>query len=76
MNVKEIVEKFLKENNYDGLISDDSECACIIGELSPCGEMNEHCEPGYQGPCDCGDHDYHIWRTKEDAERARINEEL
>jgi len=30
MNVKEIVEKYLKENGYDGLLYEDCQCACFI----------------------------------------------
>ena len=65
MNVREIVEKYLKDNNFDGLFSED-ECACGINDLmSCCVEGLEFCEPGYQTKCDCGDHDYHISASKD-----------
>jgi len=65
MTVKEIVTKYLKENGYDGLCHAECECACELGELMPCDEPCEECEPGYKVPCDCGDHDFHIVPEKE-----------
>lgn len=66
MNVKGIVKEYLKNNKYDGLYNPDSDCACGIDDLYPCGgEWIDKCEPGYQVPCDCGDHDYHIQGNKE-----------
>ena len=58
MNVREIVQKYLKENGFDGIYND--ECACLTDDLAPCSESMDDCEPGYRGPCDCGDHDWHI----------------
>jgi hypothetical protein len=38
MNVKEIIETYLKENGYDGLQNyDDTDCACYLDDLCPCG---------------------------------------
>lgn len=60
MNVKEIIKKYLQENFFDGLYC-PGECACELDDLFPCGEGDlVHCQPGYRGPCDCGDHDFHI----------------
>jgi len=46
-NVKEIVKKYLDENGFDGLFSEDTNCACRKDALflyEPCpGE----CRPGY-----------------------------
>jgi hypothetical protein len=53
MNVREIVEEYLKANGFDGLAGD--ECGCQIGDLAPCGSecMNmDDCEPGYLHECD------------------------
>lgn len=50
MTVKEIVEKYLNDNKFEGLFC--SECACAVGDLFPCGENNVgNCEPGYKLPC-------------------------
>lgn len=57
--VREIVEAHLKKHGFDGLYS-DNECACLVGDLAPCGEIGLGCMPGFRKPCDCGDHDYHI----------------
>jgi hypothetical protein len=52
MTIKEIVEKYLKENGYDGLCHVYADCACRIGDLMPCDEPGVHCEAGYEGPGD------------------------
>lgn len=46
MDVREIVEVWLKENNFDGLYSDGGECACELSDLQPCGENFSDCSPG------------------------------
>ena len=63
MTVKEIVKKCLEDNGFDGLYS-PGECACVIKDLLPCDNAYVDCEAGYIGPCDCGDHDYHIGPEK------------
>jgi len=49
MNVREITEKYLKDNGYDGLCDKDIECACKIGDLIPCcGSYDvSKCEAGH-----------------------------
>jgi len=65
MNVKDIVAKYLKQNGYDGIYY-PGECACKIDDLAPCGESLLECIPGYEKPCDCGEHEWHIegWGEK------------
>lgn len=63
MDIREIIENYLEEKNYDGLFYPDR-CACEKGDLFPCGEGCPECEPGYKSKCDCGDHDYHISTVK------------
>lgn len=62
MTVEEIVEAYLKEHGFDGLYTDY--CACKIGDIAPCGEIQGNCEAGYLLPCDgsCegGKCDFHI----------------
>ena len=56
MTVLEIVEKHLRDNGFDGLYS-DRECACLLGDLEPCGEVRSCCSAGYRvDGCDpdCG----------------------
>lgn len=60
LTVLEIVEAHLRANGYDGLVSEDRECACLVSDLAPCGEMMETCVAGYRVPCYCGEHDYHV----------------
>jgi len=67
MTVKEIVELYLKSNGYDGLFN-PGECGCLINDLVPCGQISEDCEAGYKGPCRCGEHDWEIYRSKQDSQ--------
>jgi hypothetical protein len=57
--VTQIVREYLISHNYDGLFNADDGCACTVDDLRPCGEHPD-CTPGYKGPCDCGEHDFHI----------------
>lgn len=73
-DVLEIVEHWLKTNDYDGLFY-PGECGCLVGELEPCGEINAGCEPGYktEGCRDgygMGEHDFHIVRDKPNSQKA------
>ena len=63
MTLKELVEKWLRENGYDGLFNPD-DCACDLNDLFPCDCPQADCEPGYLCDCDCRDHDWHICREK------------
>ena len=50
MNLRQIIEKHLKDNGFDGLCGD--ECGCLIGELfvCECPDMDV-CRPGYKKTC-------------------------
>lgn len=61
MNVHDIIERYLRENGFDGLYY-AGECACSVDDLAPCGNINENCEAGYLLSCDCGEHDWNIGR--------------
>lgn len=54
MRVIEIVETYLRESGYDGLVC-PGECGCEIGHLNPCGLSFVDCEPAYKGKCVCGE---------------------
>lgn len=47
MNVKEIIENYLKENAYGGLYNPDDCCGCYVGELFLCESDPSSCLPGY-----------------------------
>jgi len=65
LSIKEIVLKYLKENNFDGLFHSDMDCACDIEDLIPCDEPSVACTAGIKVPCDCEEkHDYHIIRRE------------
>jgi hypothetical protein len=66
--IQEMVAAYLTGHGFDGLYS-DSECACLVSDLFPCGEVFSDCIAGYKGPCsgaDCGadgDCDFHVGPT-------------
>ena len=49
MNVKEIVETWLRDNNYDGLCTEN--CGCALEDLIPCDSPCDLCVPGYRELC-------------------------
>jgi hypothetical protein len=48
MELREIVESWLEEHGYDGLVYSDIECGCCLGDLMPCGSPGIGCEAGYK----------------------------
>lgn len=58
MTVKEIIKKYLEDNGFDGLCTDD--CGCGIDDLFPCCEdMCADCVPAYKCKCDHNCGEYH-----------------
>ena len=51
MNVYDMIREYLEKNGYDGLVSDDSECGCVLADLAPCDEVN-NCWAAYKWPGD------------------------
>ena len=51
MTVAQIVDQYLKANNLDGLFNEDLECACLLADLAPCGEMGMECRAGMRVAC-------------------------
>lgn len=47
MTVNEILESYLKEKGFDGLVNMDNECGCTVGDLQPCDGIQRECIPGY-----------------------------
>ena len=68
MNFKQLTQKILKQEGFDGLFNVDGQCACKIDNLFPCDFPYENCEPGYiapcNGSCDNGHCNWHIKRDK------------
>ena len=48
MNVYDIVKKYLIDNGYDGLYTDD--CGCLVDDLMPCSGCGDiiNCQAGYR----------------------------
>ncbi len=60
MDVADIVKRFLDENGFDGLYTD--ECGCFKDDLFPCGsKCIPDCLPGYKIPGDCYINDEQVW---------------
>ena len=52
MDVRQIVEQWLRANGYDGLVSWMDDCGCLCDDLMPCGcDCIANCTPGYKVPC-------------------------
>lgn len=73
MTGREIIAEYLKKNGFDGLFNADADCGCSLtdpeADFMACGGEGCHeCSPGYQHPCDCGDHDYHIKEYSADVD--------
>lgn len=49
--VSDIVRDWLLSHGYDGLFSNEGECACLANDLFPCGYTPRDCEAGYKMPC-------------------------
>ena len=63
--VLSIVEKYLEDNDYDGLYDPKSDCRCLLEEhdLMACGNDPALCIPGFKVMCNdkyCGCEDWHI----------------
>lgn len=49
---EDVICEYLKRYGYDGLVSEDRECGCIIGDLFPCDAVFENCLPAYNHTTD------------------------
>ena len=49
---KEIIERELKRHGYDGLFSVAGECACRIGDIAPCVDIESMFD--HISDCECG----------------------
>ena len=57
--VIEIIKKNLIEEGFDGLYNEDLECACLVDDIEPCGEIKGDCTAGYKHPGD-DEYDFYI----------------
>jgi hypothetical protein len=48
MNANEIVEKYLKDNRYDGLCNQRLKCGCCVDNLFPCEANVSQCRAGHK----------------------------
>jgi hypothetical protein len=61
MTALDILHDWLKTNGYDGLVDDNGECGCELGNLVMCESDPTSCIAGHKVECDCGeDCSFHI----------------
>jgi hypothetical protein len=60
MKIRDIVIKYLKENNFDGLYNEEEDCACLIDNIGVCEDLYPDCIAGWKVSCDCDEHNWHI----------------
>ncbi|MFA5377395.1 MAG: hypothetical protein WC455_16710 [Dehalococcoidia bacterium] len=64
MNIREILESWLREHGYDGLYCDG--CGCRVDDLMPCDSPQpEECRPGFIVQCNKKCDDYVLCVAKE-----------
>lgn len=51
-DIYEIVEAYLRENGYDGLVNTEFECGCRAGKLLHCDSWFGRCVPAKSVKCD------------------------
>ena len=73
--VREIVETWLREHEYDGLCAEN--CGCSLGDLMPCDDWGSEnvseCIPGHIRKCTnpeclCGGAEEHVMADKEQGD--------
>lgn len=47
MNVQTIIENYLKENGFDGLVHSGRECGCQLVDFAACGDAMLDCEAAH-----------------------------
>ena len=58
MTVKEIIEKYLKENGYGGILNVNVPCGCFLDDLVVCDGPCHECQPGYVRMCEEEDSEF------------------
>ena len=61
MNVKEIVENYLKREGFGGLVCQEIPCECLVGDLGECADVPFDCEPGHKHNVDPAENDGAEW---------------
>lgn len=82
VNVVKMVTSYLLANGYDGLVSPNSDCACLVSDLVPCGGECSDCCAGHRvaiQPGTCEEHGdqcmWHIIAGKRPSSRPTPTQE-
>ena len=69
MEIRDIVEIWLKTNGYSGLFNGSADCACSLKDLMPCDCPCTDCEAGYltEESGDDGEESFRVSRTKSET---------
>ena len=54
MTLETLVQSAFERGGFEGLFNTTGGCACLAGDLAPCGYPSLSCRPGVRAPCDCG----------------------
>ncbi len=68
--VREIVQEWLEDHGYDGLVADGGVCGCLTDNLIPCDEPCETCIAGYKGPDPDGESEWLVYASMDAAKAA------
>lgn len=68
--VIQIIKAHLTAGGFDGLMNSESECACDLADLQPCGESFGDCSPGYRGADPESPGCWRMYSSKEAAEAS------
>ena len=58
-----IMERWLNENDYEGLVNKKFDCGCGLMDFAPCGAIYPQCEPAILYRNERGDYYYDIPET-------------
>lgn len=76
MDVFDIIEQYLKDNNFDGLINSQEDCSCELPDLEPCGNISTiDCVPGKLCPAYKNKDSYKNKCCEEQREKCQCNED-
>ncbi len=76
MNVKQIIEKHLKDGGFAGLRNSEYQCSCVIEDTCTCDWPWWYCEPCYPAPDLAEANDSVTLPDKSDTEKAKRESEI
>lgn len=76
-NVTDIINDYLKLNDFDGLVNTTLECGCGTDDLAPCAQICTDCEPAIEVVPPTDEYDrYFATKNWTKTERIKIKQEV